>query len=77
MSVATLAAALRDAGVECRVESIDGVALIAPAQIDAVRDGDLRRNLLAIARAHGFAHIALELPNDDNGELPGEALSRG
>jgi sugar phosphate isomerase/epimerase len=61
-----LAAALRDAGITCTVESRAALALIVASTADGQRlaDDDLRRRVLALAREHGFTHVAVELGLD-------------
>jgi hypothetical protein len=62
-----LAAALRGAGIACEVEARAALALIvAPTAADATRlaADDLRRRVLALAREHGFTHVAVELGVD-------------
>ncbi len=65
MSATALEAALRAAGIACAVEALDRLAVLVP-------DDDLagtaavngRREALSLSRAHGFTHLALELPPD-------------
>ena len=60
---AALAAALRGVGVVCEVEARASLALIVVSSTDAARlaADDLRRQVLALAREHGFTHMAVEL----------------
>jgi hypothetical protein len=61
-----LAAALRGAGIACDVEARAALALIvaAPAEATRLATEDLRRLVLALAREHGFTHVAVELGVD-------------
>ena len=65
MSAADLEAALRAAGLRCSVDVIDRLAVITAddgtAELEVVRS---RREALRLVRAHGFTHLALELPGD-------------
>jgi hypothetical protein len=63
---AALAAALRGAGIACEVEARDALALITASSTDTTRLGavDLRQRVLALAREHGFTHVAVELGAD-------------
>ena len=60
---AALAAALRGAGIVCEVEARAALAVIVASAADASRVGgdDLRPRVLALAREHGFTHVAVEL----------------
>ena len=67
MSAATLEAALRELGVRCRVEGIDRLAVIAPADADAGQAAiRVRREALRLLPTHGFTHLALELPSESD-----------
>ena len=62
MSAETLEASLREIGIECRVEAIDRLAVLIPdAVVTALEDARVRRDALALLRAHGFTHLALEI----------------
>lgn len=65
MSAASLEAALRAMGIRCTVEAMDRLAVIVPADGEAelatVRG---RRDALRLIGAHGFTHLALELPGE-------------
>ena len=65
MSATTLEAALRALGIRCTVEALDRLAVIVPADGEAglatVRG---RREALRHIGAHGFTHLALELPGE-------------
>jgi hypothetical protein len=62
-----LAAALRGAGIACEVEARATLALIVASTAHATRlaEDELRRHVLALAREHGFTHVAVELGVDD------------
>jgi hypothetical protein len=69
MSAADLEAALRTIGVDGRVEARGALAVIVPhdgadALAGALADAALRRGAAALAREHGFTHLALELPDE-------------
>jgi hypothetical protein len=61
-----LATALRASGIPCDVESRAGLALIVTTALAAGRlaEDDVRRGALALAREHGFTHVAVELSAD-------------
>ena len=69
MSAADLEAALRTIGVDGRVEARGALAVIVPhdgvdALAGALADAALRRGAAALAREHGFTHLALELHDE-------------
>jgi hypothetical protein len=61
-----LEGALAERGLVVRVESRAGLAvLIADADmVKRLGDSELRRQALALAREHGFTHVAIELRTD-------------
>ena len=61
-----LESALAERGLVCRVESRAGLAVLVADQETVARLGDaeLRRTALALAREHGFTHVAIELRRD-------------
>lgn len=61
-----LAAALRALGIPCDVESREALALISTRAEHAARWAapQQRSAVLALARQHGFTHIAVELIAD-------------
>ncbi len=71
MSAETLEAALRDLGIECRVEAIDRLAVITP-ESDEVEQATIRarREMLRLLPAHGFTHLALELRSESADRAP-------
>ena len=74
MSADALEAALRAAGVPCRVEGREALAIVTAAGESSHFDDDrVRQRALALARAHGFTHLALELlESDERAALPGD-----
>ena len=60
---AALARSLERAHMSCMVEARAGLALIVCDEAQQVRlaSVDARRDVLALARQHGFTHIAVEL----------------
>jgi hypothetical protein len=59
--------ALHALGVRCTVERRGPLALLIPAPGErAFERPDIRREALAILRAHGFSHAALEVTGDDD-----------
>ena len=65
-NAATLASAIAELGVQCSLEARGGLAVLMPAPegVSALRSPETRRAVLALAREHGFTHVAIELPND-------------
>ena len=76
-NASALAAAIAELGVQCALEARGGLALLLPAaaSLDKLQDPDTRRAVLALARQHGFTHVAIELPNDrrDDGATKDDA----
>ena len=71
MSATTLEAALRELGIPCRVEAIDRLAVISPESDDAEQATiRVRREALRLMSAHGFTHLALELPSESDDRAP-------
>jgi hypothetical protein len=59
--------ALHALGVRCTVERRDALAVLIPVSGErAFERADIRREALAILRAHGFSHAALEVTGDDD-----------
>jgi hypothetical protein len=59
--------ALRALGVRCTVDRRDGLAVLIPAPGErAFERADIRREAVAILRAHGFTHAAVEVTGDDD-----------
>ena len=65
-NAAALGAAIAELGIACTLEVRGGLVLLLPTT-DAVASLQLdekRRAVLALAKQHGFTHVAIELPND-------------
>lgn len=65
-----LEARLRDAGLSCRVEARERLAIVVPFPGGSLRAVD-RTRLVQLARDEGFTHVAIEL-NPDGAALPGD-----
>ena len=73
MSTISLEVALDGLGIRCSVEAYDRLAIIIPrGAVDGLEGAALRRDVLRLAREHGFTHIALELETPPAVE-PGES----
>jgi hypothetical protein len=61
-----LAAGIAALELECALEARGGLALLLPApeSVAKLAEDDTRRAVLALARQHGFTHVAIELPSD-------------
>ena len=61
-----LAAAIAELGLQCSLEARGGLALLMPVEesVAKLQTPETRRAVLALARQHGFTHVAIELPND-------------
>ena len=57
---------LAESGVPCKVETRAGLAVLiaTPDVVAKLGDAELRRTALALAREHGFTHVAIELRAD-------------
>ena len=68
-NAAVLASAIAELGVQCSLEARGGLALLLPLQesVATLQSPETRRAVLALARAHGFTHVAIELPKDRRG----------
>ena len=72
----TVEAALRAAGVRCSVERRGALAVVTPAPDErGLEKADVRREALAILRAYGFTHAAVEVPADDRAAAHGGGAS--
>jgi len=69
-NAAALAAAIAELGVQCALEARGGLALLLPVteSVARLQDQETRRAVLALARQHGFTHVAIELPNERRGD---------
>lgn len=65
-NAAALAEGITALGLDCAIEARGGLALLLPASdsVAKLAQIDTRRAALALARQHGFTHVAIELPND-------------
>jgi len=61
-----LAAAIAELGIDCALEARGGLALLLPTPegVAALQIDESRRAVLALAKEHGFTHVAIELPNE-------------
>jgi len=61
-----LAAALAMRGIECALEVRGALALLLPKpeSVAALQVDENRRAVLALAKEHGFTHVAIELPSE-------------
>jgi hypothetical protein len=70
MTGAALGRALAAVGFPCAVAADERVAILHPrGDRDALADVAFRTRIVAIAREHGFTHVALDLTDSDQ---PGE-----
>ena len=61
-----LAAAIAELGIRCSLEPRGGLAVVVPlsSSMENFQRADTRRALVALAKQHGFTHVAVELPGD-------------
>jgi serine protease inhibitor len=70
--------ALRALGVVCVVEACDALAVVIPDVGDRRFEiDDIRHRALALARAHGFSHLAVELREPERATADRATLSGG
>ena len=69
MSAPLLEAALASVGIAATVEAQGKIAVLSPASTLPL-DAASRRRIVALARDHGFANVALELA--PRADLPGD-----
>ena len=71
-----LEGALAERGLVCRVDPRAGLAVLVTdsATMAKLGDAELRRTALALAKEHGFTHVAIELRDDTS---TGAAVPRG
>jgi hypothetical protein len=64
-----LATAISELGIRCSLEARGGLAILLPvsSSIEVLQSAETRRAVLALARQHGFTHVAIELPSDRRG----------
>ena len=65
----TLESRLREAGITCRVEVRERLAILVPES--AVPTGDERLRAIQLARTAGFSHVCVEL-EPHGAALPGD-----
>ena len=73
MTETRLEDALRAHGVDCVVQAHGTLAVIVPSgELARLGEPLRRREVVALCAAHGFTHVALELPADgpDDEALP-------
>ena len=65
-NAAALAAAIAELGIDCALEARGGLALLLPTPegVAALQVDERRRAVLAMAKEHGFTHVAIELPSE-------------
>ena len=75
----TLEGALAERGLFVRVERRAGLAVFVAdaATVERLGDAELRRAALALAREHGFSHVAIELRSDPGDARQGDTARRG
>ena len=63
-----LQGALAERGLVVKVESRAGLAVLIAdaATVARLGDAELRRTALALAKEHGFSHVAIELRGDSS-----------
>jgi hypothetical protein len=68
-NASALALEIAALGVRCALEARGGLALLLPetGSVEMLQSSDTRRAVLALARQHGFTHVAIELPSDRRG----------
>ena len=73
-NASSLAAAITALGLHCALEARGGLALLTPApeSVAMLQQPETRRTVLALAREHGFTHVAIELPNERGDQDAGE-----
>jgi hypothetical protein len=61
---------LAERGLPCRVETRAGLAvlIVSPETMQKLGDAEVRRMALAVAREHGYTHVAIELRSDARGD---------
>ena len=65
-NASALAAAINELGLQCALEARGALALLLPVpeSVEMLQRPETRRAVLALAREHGFTHVAIELPSD-------------
>ena len=76
-SAEELERALRALGVRCSIEAFDALAVAVPEPGDRrLEADDIRRQAIALARRHGFSHLAVELREPGHAPTERASLSR-
>jgi aspartate aminotransferase-like enzyme len=76
-SAADLQEALRALGFRVTIEAMDALAVaVAEAGERGFEDAERRGRAIALARRHGFSHLAVELTPDESDSTPRATLSR-
>lgn len=69
--------ALHAMGLRCSVEEHGALAVCVPEPGErGFEDADTRRRAIAVARAHGFSHLALEVKHEDQNTTRRAAVPR-
>ncbi len=65
-SATALAAGIAELGIRCSLEPRGRLAVLVPmsSSIERLQGAETRRALVALAKQHGFTHVAVELPDD-------------
>jgi hypothetical protein len=65
-NASALASAIAALGLSCAIEARGKLVLLLPAleSVAKLAEEETRKAALALARQHGFTHVAIELPND-------------
>jgi hypothetical protein len=76
-SAADLQGALRSLGLRVTIEGIDALAVAVPQPGErGFEDARMRDRAIALARTHGFSHLAVELRADESDSTSRATLSR-
>ena len=76
-SAEDLERALRALGLHVSVEGMDALAVAVPEPGErGFENSDTRARAIALARSHGFSHLAVELRASDSESPPRATLSR-
>ena len=77
VSARGLEEALLAIGIAARVEARDALAVLVPTgDVGPLVDASARRRAAALAREHGFSHLALELLGAPEGRDDGAPVHR-
>lgn len=76
-SAADLQAALGALGLRVTVEPMDALAVAVPEVGErGFENANMRERAMALARTHGFSHLAVELRADESESTPRATFSR-